>query len=108
MAGALSVKMVGLFLVALVGLYTAHEMWTLLDYRRNIPTRRLFQHFWSRFLGLAVLPLTVYFALYAVHLMILTNSGPGDAFMSAAFQSKLRNTAIHNGPRGIYLVAACL
>ncbi len=40
--------------------------------------------------NLLVLPLAIYFAIFAIHLGLLNKSGPGDAFMTIAFQKSLK------------------
>ncbi|HXK35541.1 MAG: hypothetical protein A2700_01480 [Candidatus Blackburnbacteria bacterium RIFCSPHIGHO2_01_FULL_44_64] len=40
-------------------------------------------------LCLIVIPVAIYFGIFAVHFKLLPNSGPGDAFMSPEFQSGL-------------------
>lgn len=47
-------------------------------------------HFLARAVGFIVLPIFLYLFFFAVHLGILTNSGPGDTFMSPSFQETLR------------------
>lgn len=43
----------------------------------------------SRFIFLLVLPFIIYFSIFAIHLRLLYKSGPGDAFMTPAFQKTL-------------------
>jgi dolichyl-phosphate-mannose-protein mannosyltransferase len=49
-------------------------------------------------LNLIILPLVIYFSIFAIHLKLLTKSGPGDAFMSPAFQKTLLGNAYQNSP----------
>jgi dolichyl-phosphate-mannose-protein mannosyltransferase len=49
-------------------------------------------------LVLIILPLVIYFSIFAIHLKLLTKSGPGDAFMSPAFQKTLLGNAYQNSP----------
>ena len=105
LAGAISCKFVGLFVVLLVGGHTLFDLWTLLgDVRMSVP-RFLGTHFAARVLCLIVLPITVYCAIFYVHFAALPKSGTGDTFMSAAFQSDLLGNKFYNQtfvqPRGV-------
>ena len=77
---ALSVKWTG---ASALGLILA--AWLLESVRQRIPL--------SRFVGegavLVGIPILVYVGAFAVHFALLTRSGPGNTFMSAAFQSQL-------------------
>ncbi|HSQ31991.1 MAG TPA: phospholipid carrier-dependent glycosyltransferase [Gemmatimonadaceae bacterium] len=77
---ALSVKWTGASALGLI-----LGAWLLESVRRRIPL--------SRFVGEAALlvgiPILVYVSAFAVHFALLTRSGPGNTFMSAAFQSQL-------------------
>ncbi len=57
---------------------------------------------WSRALkdliALILLPLAIYFSIFAIHLGLLTKSGPGDAFMTPAFQKTLAGSNYQNSP----------
>lgn len=41
-----------------------------------------------------MLPLFLYLSIFWIHLALLTNSGPGDTFMSPAFQETLRGNEL--------------
>lgn len=43
----------------------------------------------ARAIGLIVVPFIIYLSFFYVHFAILTQSGPGDTFMSPAFQETL-------------------
>jgi dolichyl-phosphate-mannose-protein mannosyltransferase len=88
-----SVKLVGLFVTALVGLYTIEDLWTKFG-DTKMPVTELAAHFVARVVGLIVLPLLVYLLSFAIHFAVLTNSGPGDAQMSSLFQANLRGTEV--------------
>lgn len=88
-----SVKLVGLFVTAMVGLYTAEDLWTKFgDRKTSIST--LSAHFIFRVLGLIVLPFLIYMLSFALHFAILDHSGPGDAQMSSLFQANLKGTNV--------------
>lgn len=100
--GATSVKMVGLFTVALIGIATTMDLWELADYRRHISNRVLYKHFGTRLLGLVFVPMCVYLASYWVHFAVLTRTGPGDVFMTSEFQSSLEGNQMNEKSRQIY------
>ncbi len=70
LAGAISVKFVGLFVVLLVGMDTAWQLWDVLgDLSR--PFSHTVRHFAARALCLIVLPVVIYVAIFWVHLTVL-------------------------------------
>lgn len=114
-----SVKLVGLFCTALVGLYTIEDLWNKFGDLKmpkvrvvNPPPRRLratlresilnltsfkvvlAQHTIARVVGLIIVPVLVYMFSFYVHFLVLENSGPGDAQMSSLFQANLKGTAV--------------
>lgn len=93
-----SIKLVGLFVTALVGIYTIEDLWAKFGNTKMPPTV-LGAHFAARVVGLIVIPLLVYLFSFALHFAILTKSGPGDAQMSSLFQANLEGTEIgRNSP----------
>ncbi|CAF9907876.1 MAG: hypothetical protein GOMPHAMPRED_006009 [Gomphillus americanus] len=88
-----SVKWVGLFCTALVGIYTAEDLWNKFG-DLDMPFFTLAQHVVSRVVGLIILPFMVYVFSFYIHFLVLANSGPGDAQMSSLFQANLRNTEV--------------
>lgn len=98
-----SVKMVGLFCTALVGIYTIEDLWNKFgDWR--MPKLQLFAHVASRVVALIIVPFMVYAFSFYIHFLILENSGPGDAQMSSLFQANLRGTAVgKNSPLEVAL-----
>lgn len=88
-----SVKWVGLFATALVGLYTAHDLWNKFG-NLKMPPVELGAHLVVRVVGLIVIPMIVYMFSFYLHFLILENSGPGDAQMSSLFQANLRGTEV--------------
>lgn len=80
---ALSIKWTGISFLALIGLFA------MFDAMRTASLKE-----WSRIaLFLGVLPLVIYFSIFAIHFHILSLSGPGDAFMTPEFQKTLTNNA---------------
>ncbi|KAI9595704.1 glycosyltransferase family 39 protein [Syncephalis fuscata] len=89
-----SVKMVGLFVVILVGLCVIWDLWNKLDYRQGLTMRQWTRHFFARVIGLIYVPMLVYLFTFYIHFMVLNKSGPGDDFMSKAFQRTLIGSTI--------------
>ncbi|KAF8931820.1 hypothetical protein BGZ58_007386 [Dissophora ornata] len=85
---SLSVKWVGLFIVATIGISTLNQLWILWGDLRISP-RTWLNHFLARALCLIVVPLATYMLLFEVHFLLLGSSGDGDGFMSAPFQMTL-------------------
>ncbi|KAE8586088.1 hypothetical protein XENTR_v10021546 [Xenopus tropicalis] len=95
LAGALGVKFVGLFIVTLVGINTAKELWKLLG-DLTLTLEMFLRHLAARVLCLIVLPACFYFLIFAVHFTVLNRSGSGDGFFSSAFQSRLIGNNLHS------------
>eukprot|EP00123_Amoebidium_parasiticum_P004441 comp15747_c0_seq1/m.12955 comp15747_c0_seq1/g.12955 ORF comp15747_c0_seq1/g.12955 comp15747_c0_seq1/m.12955 type:complete len:767 (-) comp15747_c0_seq1:194-2494(-) len=95
---SVGVKYVGLFIIALVGLHTIHELWTLFTDTRN-SLFVVWQHFISRAICLIVVPCLLFAGLFWIHFALLTHTGPGDAFMSLPFQATLIGNS--NSPKNV-------
>ncbi|KAJ9073991.1 Protein O-mannosyltransferase 2 [Entomophthora muscae] len=94
---ASSVKWVGLFSVALVGLYTLEDLYHKWgDY--EMPKDEYLTHWLARITLLILVPVTIYVACFYVHFSVLNHSGPGDSTMSSLFQARLVGTSIGRGP----------
>ena len=83
-----SVKWVGLFAIALVGLHTLDELWEMFG-DLKMPTKTYITHWISRIVFLIIVPISVYMLMFVFHFSILNQSGPGDAQMSSLFQANL-------------------
>jgi len=94
-----SVKWVGLFAVALVGVYTIEDLWEMLG-DLQMPKLTYIKHFLARAACLIVLPMCIYLMSFKLHFLILSGSGPGDAQMSSLFQAGLRGNTLGNNPVG--------
>ncbi|CAD6505611.1 BgTH12-01101 [Blumeria graminis f. sp. triticale] len=88
-----SIKWIGLFCTALVGIYTIEDLWNKFG-DIDMPKSTLAAHLAARIYALIVIPLLVYMLSFALHFNILENSGPGDAQMSSLFQANLRGTSV--------------
>ncbi|XP_044129402.1 protein O-mannosyl-transferase 2 isoform X2 [Bufo gargarizans] len=95
LAGAMGVKFVGLFVILLVGVSTARDLWGLLG-DLSLTLDVIVRHVAARVLCLILLPLALYALMFLVHFSVLHKSGPGDGFFSSAFQSRLMGNNLHN------------
>ncbi|KAH9930672.1 glycosyltransferase family 39 protein [Fomitopsis serialis] len=92
-----SVKWVGMFVTALVGLYTIEDLWEKFGDLR-MTTREQMRHWGARITCLITLPLVLYMAFFKIHFMILNHSGPDDAKMSSLFQANLIGNTFSQNP----------
>ncbi|WRT64632.1 uncharacterized protein IL334_001565 [Kwoniella shivajii] len=92
-----SVKWVGMFITALVGLYTIEDLWDKFG-DLSMPIKTYIQHWIARIGCLMVLPFIVYASCFKIHFMVLNRSGPGDAQMSSLFQAHLKGNDFAESP----------
>ncbi|KAK9877554.1 hypothetical protein WA026_018660 [Henosepilachna vigintioctopunctata] len=98
----ISVKFVGLFIVLLVGLMTAVDLWNILgDLTR--PATDTLKQLIARAIFLIIWPVTLYSIFFYIHLKVLNHSGSGDGFYSSAFQSQLIGNSLHNASMPRYV-----
>ncbi|XP_054011086.1 protein O-mannosyl-transferase 2 isoform X1 [Hylaeus anthracinus] len=95
LACTISVKFVGLFVVLLVGLYTAFELWRELGDLTK-PITCVGKHLAARCICLILLPMLLYMLFFYIHLSVLNKSGSGDGFYSSEFQSLLKGNSLYN------------
>ncbi|ONH69137.1 Dolichyl-phosphate-mannose--protein mannosyltransferase 6 [Cyberlindnera fabianii] len=98
-----SVKWVGLFVTALVGLYTVHELLEkfFLNTELKFDWKKYSHHWLVRIVTLIIVPFIVYLVSFKIHFALLYKSGTGDASTSSLFQVHLENTKIKPSPRDI-------
>ncbi|KAI9017818.1 Dolichyl-phosphate-mannose-protein mannosyltransferase-domain-containing protein [Gaertneriomyces semiglobifer] len=92
-----SVKWVGLFTIAVVGLHTIRDLWDMLG-DLKMPKTKYAQHWAARIAALILTPIAVYLFSFFLHFTILNRSGPGDAHMSSLFQANLRGNNFKDNP----------
>ncbi|KAH8397963.1 hypothetical protein KR222_007494, partial [Zaprionus bogoriensis] len=95
LACTISVKFVGLFVVLLVGLHTASELWLILGDLEQ-PVLETIKQIACRAITLIVWPVLLYTLFFYIHLRVLNRSGNGDGFYSSAFQSRLIGNSLYN------------
>ncbi|XP_020806209.1 protein O-mannosyl-transferase 2 [Drosophila serrata] len=98
----ISVKFVGLFVVLLVGLHTATELWLILG-DLGQPIWETVKQVACRAIALIAWPILLYILFFYIHLSVLNRSGNGDGFYSSAFQSRLIGNSLYNAsmPRDV-------
>ncbi|ORX92558.1 PMT-domain-containing protein [Basidiobolus meristosporus CBS 931.73] len=92
-----SVKWVGLFTTAWVGVQTIEDLWVKFgDY--EMPKVKYVMHWLSRVICLILIPFGIYVACFKVHFSLLTKSGKSDGVMSSLFQANLEGSDLKNVP----------
>ncbi|KAG6821448.1 hypothetical protein H0H93_010172 [Arthromyces matolae] len=89
MACTWGAKVNGILTVFTIGIAVLIDLWDILDVKKNPNIEYFWKHFWARVVGLIIVPFIVYLSFFYIHFAILTRSGPGDTFMSPAFQETL-------------------
>lgn len=100
----ISTKYVGVFTFFTVGSAVAIDLWGLFDVDRPQGALSLpdfGKHFAARVIGLIVVPFLIYLFWFQVHFAILTRSGPGDDFMTPAFQETLSDNIMSAQSTGV-------
>jgi dolichyl-phosphate-mannose-protein mannosyltransferase len=101
--------MVGLFTFMSIGAAVLYDLWEILDVKKGhtmvsrVPLNRKTEltsqayfnrHFAYRVIGLIVVPFFLYLLFFWIHFKVLIYSGPGDTFMSPAFQETLQGNEL--------------
>ncbi|GMM35642.1 dolichyl-phosphate-mannose-protein mannosyltransferase [Saccharomycopsis crataegensis] len=95
-----SVKWVGLFITALVGIYTVFDLF--LKFLDNSMSNKIyFKHWALRIVNLICIPMVIYAATFKAHFMVLSKAGTGHASMPSLFQVNLENSDIQSSPRNV-------
>jgi len=82
-------KVNGILTVFTIGIAVLIDLWDILDIKKGNTMDYFARHFMARTMGLIVVPFIIYLSFFYVHFAILVQSGPGDSFMSPAFQETL-------------------
>ncbi|KAF1986225.1 glycosyltransferase family 39 protein [Aulographum hederae CBS 113979] len=100
----ISTKYIGVFTFFSIGVPVAIDLWDLLDVNRRqgaLPLALFVRHLAARVVGLIIVPFLIYLFWFQVHFTILHRSGPGDDFMSPAFQETLSDNIMTQQAVGI-------
>ncbi|ODQ64299.1 PMT-domain-containing protein [Nadsonia fulvescens var. elongata DSM 6958] len=95
-----SVKMVGLFITAVVGVYTVADLWIKFG-DVKMPYKTYALHWISRIMSLIVIPLLVFLLCFKIHFALLYRTGTGDSNMSSLFQANLVGSDVGGGPMNV-------
>eukprot|EP00833_Pecoramyces_ruminatium_P005542 jgi/Orpsp1_1/1179574/evm.model.c7180000069913.1 len=88
-----SVKLVGLFSIATIGLCTLNNLWNILGDLHN--SMKIFvKHFMARALCLIIIPISIYASFFFIHFLVLNQPGTGASFMSPEFQTTFVNSTV--------------
>lgn len=104
MSCVISTKYVGAFTFFSVGVPVLIDLWDLMDINRKggaLSLQQFTHHFAARVGGLIVVPFLMYLFWFQVHFAILSRSGPGDDFMTPAFQETLSDNIMAQNAVGI-------
>ncbi|AET41184.1 dolichyl-phosphate-mannose-protein mannosyltransferase PMT2 Ecym_7356 [Eremothecium cymbalariae DBVPG len=96
----ISVKMVGLFIITLVGIYTIVDLWNKAG-DPEIDVKDFLKHFGARAFCLIIVPILLFLFCFKIHFDLLVRSGTGDAVMPSLFQARLVGSDVGLGPRDI-------
>lgn len=100
----ISTKYVGVFTFFTIGSAVALDLWGLFDIKRPQGALLLAdfgRHFAARAFGLIIVPFIIYLFWFQVHFAILSRSGPGDDFMTPAFQETLSDNIMNAASVGV-------
>lgn len=104
LSSVISTKYVGAFTFFSIGVPVVIDLWDLLDINRRqgrLSLPEFIKHFGARIIGLVVVPFLFYLFWFQVHFVVLSRSGPGDAFMSPEFQETLSDNIMTASAVGI-------
>jgi dolichyl-phosphate-mannose-protein mannosyltransferase len=97
-----SIKWVGLFVTAVVGIYTVVDLWAKLwD-----PKFKIWKYvtFWiRRIISLIIIPALIYVLFFKIHLDLLYLPGEGSGSMNTLFQANMAQTDIVAQPRFVQI-----
>ncbi|KAK9488797.1 Dolichyl-phosphate-mannose-protein mannosyltransferase-domain-containing protein [Lipomyces starkeyi] len=102
LGATVSVKWVGLFTIAWVGVTTISGLWQLLG-DLSVTPKQYAKHFFWRAVFLIVVPVIFYMLMFGIHFICLVNPGDGDGFMSSEFQATLNNKKMADTPADVAL-----
>ena len=104
MSCVISTKYVGAFTFFSIGVPVMIDLWELLNINRRqgaLSIQEFGKHLSARVIGFIVVPFLMYLFWFQVHFAILNRSGPGDDFMTPAFQETLSDNLMTQQAVGI-------
>ncbi|KAI8323615.1 PMT-domain-containing protein [Martensiomyces pterosporus] len=97
-----SIKLAGLFTTALIGVYVAAGLLRLPIEQPSMSKTRYAAIWIAHFLYLAVLPVAIYFAVFRIHFLQLTNYTPDADLMGSEFVARMSSSALQMQPEFIH------
>lgn len=97
-----SVKWVGLFVTAVVGIYTLVDLWAKL-WDAKFKTWIYIKYWIRRIVFLIIIPSLLYALFFKIHLDLLYLAGEGSGSMNSLFQANMAETDIGAQPRFVQL-----
>jgi dolichyl-phosphate-mannose-protein mannosyltransferase len=89
-----SIKWTGLTFVSVIGVM---EIIRVINQQKDgYEFKKVLTWFGQNILAIVIIPMLIYFSVFAIHFSLLTKSGTGDAFMSQSFQSDLSDNPNEN------------
>ncbi|KAK6089433.1 hypothetical protein P3W45_001570 [Vairimorpha bombi] len=83
----LSIKWIGCFTTAVVGILIIHSLWNILNSKK--PFRTFLIAFLKDAFFLILVPISIYIGIYYIHFKIVNKSSPDEGHMSSFFQATL-------------------
>lgn len=98
-----SVKWVGLFVTATVGLYVLWELF-LVHCDKKMSWKNYSRHWLVRIINLIIVPFLIYLLCFKIHFALLYKSGKDDGICNSIFQANLEGSQIDvtNTPRNVH------
>lgn len=100
---ACSVKWVGLFVTAVIGLYVILDLWIKFWDTQHFTWKKYSRCWAYRIIYLIIVPIMMYLLFFKIHYALLYKPGTGSGSMSTLFQVNLRQTDIGDQPRLVKL-----
>lgn len=87
----LSIKWIGCFTTALVGIFIIYTLWRLIN--SKMPISHVFLIFVKFSLFLIILPISIYIGIYYIHFSIVNKTSTDEGHMSSFFQASLEGNS---------------
>lgn len=97
-----SIKWVGLFVTAVVGIYTILDLW-IKFWDERISWNAYLKQWIRRIISLIIIPACLYMIFFKIHLDLLYLLGDGSGSMNTLFQANMLQTDIAPQPRFVQL-----
>jgi len=92
---SVSSKWVGIFTIGWLGVMTVNQLWWLIG-DLSVPDRDVVKHVLYRAYFLIILPVIIYFGVFAIHFLVLHEASGGSGTVSPRFKASLDGTDFSN------------